>query len=109
MTPEQHEQLDDALDGRLAMMPPEMQALVTLAEDVRRSLADWRLSEAQRDLIRRRVADLVQERRTWSWRRLSASRRTRALLGGSAVTVAAVAAIGVAIARGRRHSHALAT
>ena len=106
---EQHDQLDDALAGRGAALTPEIHALVDLAAEVARSLADWRLSATQRARIRSRVFDLVEPRSLPAWRRLALRQRAPTLIGGAAaITVAAAVGIGVAVARGRRHEHALA-
>lgn len=106
---EQHDQLDDALAGRGTALTPEIHALVDLAAEVARSLADWRLSATQRARIRSRVFDLVEPRGLPAWRRLALRQRAPTLIGGAAaITVAAAVGIGVAVARGRRHEHALA-
>lgn len=104
---EQHEQLDAALEQRAHAMTPEVDALVELAAEVARTLSMWRLGPVERARLDRRIDALTRHSRLAPWRRLSAGGRVPALVGGAAVTVAALA-IGIAVARGRHRQPALA-
>jgi hypothetical protein len=101
MTAHDAELLDAALNQSTELsLSDELRALTDLAIDVGNALRGAALSQEQRDALYARVLDLGQRRGAFArlgW-------RLPALIGGSIVTAGAVAAITVALTRGRRHT-----
>lgn len=98
------ELLEAALDdGSPVAADPNLAQLVDLATDVARSLERGWLTADERDLLYARVLELAVKRSPWAVaRRLVAEHRLSAIAGGAAVTLAAGAAITVALARQHR-------
>jgi len=85
-------------------------ALADTAAELAGVLAARRLSPARRrELYARSVAMAEWRSGLPRWRRLGAERWLPAAVGGAILAAAAGAAIGVAVTRGRRQQHALAT
>jgi hypothetical protein len=100
---EDSERLDAALDGGTAA-GEELRALVALAVELRDGLSGRWLSAAERTFLYDKVMSIAQDHATRAiWRRVRLDRRASAVLGGAVVTLAAAAAIGLAVARDRRH------
>ncbi len=100
------DRLDAALAGDMAAFAasPEVQALLRTGDEVGGALAAWTLDPGTRARIH--AATLAMGGVSGFGDRLRAlrlNRRVRAIAGGSVVTFAAATAVGVAIARGRRH------
>jgi hypothetical protein len=93
------ELLDAALEGSgPARHGDELRGLTDVATDVTNVLRSVRLTAAERDALYRRVLRLRARRRLLArggW-------RLPAIVGGGLVTAGAVAAIVVAVSRGRR-------
>jgi hypothetical protein len=101
------ELLDAALESDLAAFAasPEVRALIDTGAEVGTVLGAWRLDSDTRARIRaaaieHAVAPRIHER----LRALGFDRRTQAIAGGAVVTLAAAAAVGVAVGRGRRRA-----
>ena len=101
------DELDVALESGSSRSFADVQALVDMAGELRAALTAWRPSPAQRAAIDRRLGELLAHDMQPAWRRLLRRPHVPAYIGGAAVTVAAAAAIGMALARGRRHQHAV--
>ena len=103
------DRLDGALDGDIVAFAasPEVSSLVHTADEVGGALAAWTLDPEKRAQIY--AAALAIADATGFGvrvRTLGLDRRVQAIAGGAVVTLAAAAAVGVAIARGRRHGPA---
>ncbi|HEX6539811.1 MAG TPA: hypothetical protein VF155_11595 [Candidatus Dormibacteraeota bacterium] len=98
------ELLDAALeDVSPVTADPDVAQLLDLATEVARSLERGWLTAEERDLLYARVLELAVRRSPWAVaRRLLAEHRVSAIAGGAAVTLAAGAAITVALARQHR-------
>ena len=107
---DQAEELDEALEraGR-SPVHPELVPLLDLASEVADSLQRGWLSVEDRDRLYARVLELAVRRSPWAVaRRLVADHRVPAIAGGAAVTLAAGAAITVALTRHRSPAPAAA-
>lgn len=101
------ELLDAALESDLAAFAasPEVRALIETGAEVGTVLGTWRLDGDTRARIHAAAiehadAPGIRER----LRTLGFDRRTQAIAGGAVVTLAAAAAVGVAVGRGRRRA-----
>jgi hypothetical protein len=94
------EALDRLLDDPAAPAG-SLAPLAAMADEIRFVLGSMRLSDADRARL---YTDVLRRSGTRSWMR-SALRgwRAPAIVGGGLVTAGAVAAVAVAIMRGRRH------
>lgn len=100
---EHAEHLDAALGDGSHAADPDLAQLVDLAGEVARSLQMPWLTDAERERLYARVVELAVRRSPWrTARRLLAEHRVPAIAGGAAVTLAAGAAITVALARQHR-------
>ena len=101
------EAVDAAIDSDRPDLPPELAALVDMAGELRSALQRTWLTPWERDALYARVLETATHASRWAGaRRILLDRRITAIAGGAAVTLAAGAAIGVAIARQHRHTHA---
>jgi hypothetical protein len=103
------DRLDVALESDLAAFaaPPELRAMIDTGVEIGDALEAWRLDGASRERIyARAMADARARGVAARLRSAGLDRRVQALAGGTVVTLAAAAAVGVAVARGRRHSPA---
>lgn len=105
--------VEDRLDGALAgdmvafAASPEVAALVDTGDEVSAALATWSLDPEARARIYRSALAMARTSGVGARiRALGLDRRMQAIAGGAVVTMAAAAAVGVAIARGRRHEPA---
>jgi len=103
------DRLDAALTGDMVAFAasPEVSGLVATGDEVGGALAAWALDPMQRAQIY--AAALAIADASGFGDRLRAfglDRRVQAIAGGTVVTLAAAAAVSVAIARGRRHDPA---
>ncbi len=103
------DRLDAALTGDMVAFAasPEVSGLVATGDEVGGALAAWALDPMQRAQIY--AAALAIADASGFGDRLRAfglDRRVQAIAGGAVVTLAAAAAVSVAIARGRRHDPA---
>ena len=98
------DRLDAALDSRPEVVGPDLRPLLEVAAEVARFFDGQWLSTRDRDRIYiRAVSAAARQSRIARVRRVLTDRRIPAIAGGAAVTVAAVAAIAVALTRDRRH------
>ena len=105
MTPE--ERLDAALSGeRVAFaLSPEVQRLIDTGDEVEAALATWVLDPMMRARIYATALAMAGSSGFGErLRALGLDRRAQAIAGGAVFTVAAAAAVSVAIARGRRQA-----
>jgi hypothetical protein len=103
------DRLDGALDGDMLAFAaaPEVSALVDTGDEIATAFAAWTLNPARRaDIYAAALAIADAAGFGGRVRALGLDRRVQAVAGGAVVTLAAVAAVGVAIARGRRHTEA---
>jgi hypothetical protein len=103
------DRLDAALDGDMLFFAaaPEVSALVETGDEIGSALAAWTLHPARRAEIYAAALALADAAGFGERvRALGLDRRVQAVAGGAVVTLAAAAAVGVAIARGRRHTEA---
>jgi hypothetical protein len=103
------DRLDAALTGDMVAFAasPEVSGLVATGDEVGGALAAWALDPMQRAQIY--AAALAIADASGFGDRLRAfglDRRVQAIAGGAVVTLAAAAAVSVAIMRGRRHDPA---
>lgn len=99
------ERLDMALDGDpfAYAASDEVQALVDTSDEVIGAMAAWSLDPGTRARIyATAVSQAGSSRLVDTLRALGLDRRVQAIAGGAVVTLAA--ALGFAIARGRRHA-----
>ena len=104
------DEFDAALDlARSGLVDPEVAPLVDLAGEVALSLQRGWLTLEDRDRLYARVLELAVRRSPWVVaRRLLAEHRVSAVAGGAVVTIAAGAAITVALTRHREAAPAAA-
>jgi hypothetical protein len=100
------DRLDAALAGDIAAYAasPEVQALVRTGDEVGGALGAWTLDPGTRARIY--ASALAMAGASGFANRLRAfglDRRVQAIAGGAVVTFATATAVGVAIARGKRH------
>ena len=98
--------LDAALDGDVVAFAasPEIPGLVDVGDEVASALSAWTLDPAQRAQIHAAALALADASGFGDRiRMLGLDRRMQAIAGGAMVTLAAAAAVGLAVARGRRH------
>lgn len=103
------DRLDAALESDLAAFAaaPELRAMIDTGVEIGDTLDLWQLDREARDRIYARAMANARTRGVAArLRAIGLDRRVQALAGGAVVTLAAAAAVGVAIARGRRHSPA---
>lgn len=105
--------LEDRLDGALAgdmvafAASPEVAGLVDTGDEVSAALATWTLDPETRARIYESARAMAGTPGVGGRiRALGLDRRMQAIAGGAVVTMAAAAAVRVAIARGRRHDPA---
>jgi hypothetical protein len=103
------DRLDAALAGDMIAFAasPEVSGLVNTGDEVAGALAAWSLQAGKRAQLH--AAALAIADASGFGVRLRAfglDRRVQAVAGGAVVTLAAAAALSVAIARGRRHDPA---
>jgi hypothetical protein len=101
------DRLDAALESDLAAFAasPDVRAMIDTGVEIGDALEAWALDRAARDRIYARAMAGVSRRGFGArMRSLGLDRRVQALAGGTVVTIAAATAVGVAVARGRRHS-----
>jgi hypothetical protein len=83
---------------------PEVLGLVDTGDEVGGALAAWSLDPGERAQIYAAALAMVDASRFGvRLRAIGLDRRVQAIAGGAVVTLAAATAVGVAIARGRRH------
>jgi hypothetical protein len=104
------DRLDSALGGDIVAFAAssEVSGLVDTADEVGGAFAAWTIDPDKRAQIY--AAALAIADATGFGvrvRTLGLDRRVQAIAGGAVVTIAAAAAVGVAIARGRRHGPAV--
>jgi hypothetical protein len=103
------DRLDAALAGDMIALvaSPEVSALVDTGDEVAGALAAWSLEAGKRAQLRA-AALAIADASGFSvrLRAFGLDRRVQAIAGGTVVTLAAAAALSVAIARGRRHDPA---
>jgi hypothetical protein len=105
------DRLDAALDSDLAAFAasPDLRDLIDMSAEVGDALAAPRLSREVRARIYATAVSNVGPRVSVARiRALGLDRRVQAIAGGAVVTLAAATAVGVAVARGRRHAPASA-
>jgi hypothetical protein len=101
--------LDAAFGGDIVAFAasPEVSGLVDTGDEVGNALAGWTMDPAKRAQIYAAALALAGASGFGvRVRTLGLDRRVQAIAGGAVVTLAAAAAVGVAIARGRRHGPA---
>jgi len=105
--------VEDRLDGALAgdmiafAASPEVAGLVDTGDEVSAALATWTLDPETRSRIYESALAMTGTSGVGARiRALGLDRRMQAIAGGAVVTMAAAAAVSVAIARGRRHDPA---
>lgn len=103
------DRLDAALEGDMVafVASPEMSGLVDTGDEVDWALTSWTLDPERRDQIYAATLAIADASGFGDrLRALRLDRRIQAIAGGAVVTLAAAAAVSVAIARGRRHTPA---
>jgi hypothetical protein len=103
------DRLDAALAGDMVAFAasPEVAALVDTGDEVDGALAPWTLDPEKRaEIYAAAMAIADADGFGGRVRALGLDRRVQAIAGGAVFTLAAAAAVGVAIARGRRHDPA---
>jgi hypothetical protein len=103
------ERLDAAIGGDILAFAasPEVSGLVDSGDEVATALASWTIDPARRAQIYAAALAIADASGFGvRVRTLGLDRRVQAIAGGAVVTLAAAAAVGVAIARGRRHDPA---
>lgn len=104
------DRLDAALESDLAAFAasPDVREMIETGAEVGEALDAWELEAGLRaSIYARAMADARSRGVAARLRALGLDRRVQAVAGGTVVTIAA-AAVGVAVTRGRRHSHASA-
>ena len=104
------DRLDAAFESDLAAFAasPDVRAMIETGTEIGEALATWELDPGTRERIYARATAGARSRGVAArLRSLGLDRRVQAVAGGTVVTIAA-AAVGVAVTRGRRHSHASA-
>jgi|HubBroStandDraft_2_1064218.scaffolds.fasta_scaffold355178_1 hypothetical protein len=105
------DRLDAALESDLAAFgaSADVRAMLGTGAEVANALEALRLDAETRERIYTRAMTGARNRGVAATlRSLGLDRRVQAVAGGTVVTIAAAAAVGVAVTRGRRHSHASA-
>jgi hypothetical protein len=100
------ERLDAALGGDAVSLAaaPEVATLIDTGDEVSGALEAWTLDPGKRAQIYAAALAIADASGFGvRLRVLGLDRRMQAIAGGAVVTLAAAAAVGVAIARGRRH------
>jgi hypothetical protein len=100
------ERLDAALGGDAVSLAaaPEVAALIDTGDEVSGVLEAWTLDPGKRAQIYAAALAIADASGFGvRLRVLGLDRRMQAIAGGAVVTLAAAAAVGVAISRGRRH------
>jgi hypothetical protein len=103
------DRLDAALGSDLAAFaaPPDLRAMIDTGVEIGDALESWHLdSEIRERIYARAMADARTRGVAARLRSAGLDRRVQALAGGTVVTLAAAAAVGVAVTRGRRHAPA---
>jgi hypothetical protein len=103
------DRLDAAFAGDMIAFAasPEVQGLVDTGDEVEWALKSWSLEPVSRARIHATAVAIADASGFGDrLRLLGLDRRVQALAGGAVVTLAAAAAVSVAIARGRRHDPA---
>jgi hypothetical protein len=104
------DRLDAALGGDIVAFAasPEVSGLVNTGDEVGGALASWTMdSDKRAQIYAAALAIAGASGLGGRVRTLGLDRRVQAIAGGAVVTLAAAAAVGVAIARGRRHGPAV--
>ena len=102
------DRLDAALESDLAALgaSSDIRAMIATGAEIADALDAWGLDPSTREQIyARAMAAAHTPGAAARLRSLGLNRRVQAVAGGTVVTLAA-AAVGVAVTRGRRHSHA---
>lgn len=105
------DRLDAALESDLAAFAAsaDVRAMLDTGAEVGNALDAWQLDDDTRERLYIRAMAAARNRSVAATlRSLGLDRRVQAVAGGTVVTLAAAAAVGVAVTRGRRHSHASA-
>jgi hypothetical protein len=103
------DRLDAALAGDMIAFAasPEVSGLVDTGDEVAGALAVWALEAGKKAQIHAAALAIADASGFGvRIRALGLDRRVQAIAGGTVVTLAAAAAVSVAIARGRRHGPA---
>lgn len=101
------DRLDAALAGAAGMdRALELGGLLEMAGEVEEVLAGQRIDRASRDRLYARALVMAADQRWASRLRALGFDRRLQVAGGGVVTIAATAALGLALARGRRHGAA---
>jgi hypothetical protein len=103
------DRLDAALGGDIVAFAasPEVPGLVDTGDEVGSALAGWTIDPDKRAQIYAAALAIADASGFGvRVRTLGLDRRVQAIAGGAVVTLAAAAALGLAIARGRRHDPA---
>jgi hypothetical protein len=106
------ELLDAALESDLAALAasPHVRELIETGAEVGGALGAWRLdSDTRARIYAAAIENAVVPGIGARLRALVVDRRTQAIAGGAVVTLAALAAVGVAVGRGRRRALAPAS
>jgi hypothetical protein len=104
------DRLDAALGSDLAAFAAsaDVRAMIDTGVEIGNALDAWQLDlETKERIYARATAGARSRGVAATLRSLGLDRRVQAVAGGTVVTLAA-AAVGVAVTRGRRHSHASA-
>jgi hypothetical protein len=104
------DRLDAALQSDLAALgaSPDVRAMIATGVEIGNALDAWELDPQIKERIyAHAMADARSGGVVARLLSLGLDRRVQAVAGGTVVTLAA-AAVGVAVTRGRRHSHATA-
>ena len=110
MTPE--DLLEAALESDLAAFgaAPDIRDLLETGAEVSGALGTWHLDADTRSRIyAAAIADAIAPGMNARLRALGFDRRVQAIAGGAVVILAALAALGVAVGRGRRRAPAAAS
>jgi hypothetical protein len=103
------DRLDAALGGDIVAFAasPEVSGLVDTGDEIGGAFAAWTVDPERRAQIYAAALAIADASGFGvRVRTLGLDRRVQAIAGGAVVTLAAAAAVGVAIARGRRHDPA---
>jgi hypothetical protein len=103
------DRLDAAIGGDMvAFAAPEVSGLVDTGDEVAGAMATWTLDPGKRAQIYAAALAIADASGFGvRVRSLGLDRRVQAIAGGAVVTLAAAAAVSLAIARGRRHDPAV--
>jgi maleate cis-trans isomerase len=99
--------LDAALESDLAALAasPELRDLIDTGAEVGGALGGWRLDgDIRARIYAAAIANAVAPGVGARLRALGVDRRAQAIAGGAVVTLAAAAAVGLAVGRGRRRA-----